>query len=99
MEGLGRLLRLDWPAHPDLGTTTLNVGTIQGGEAGNVIAPAAHALLVFRIVTEPSLLLPLLDGVIADSILSYEIITSNSPQVLLWFTVCDSGTGNTTLDD
>ena len=51
------------------------------GEPGNVIAPAAHALLVFRIVTEPSLLLPLLDGVIADSILSYEIITSNSPQV------------------
>src|SRR5262249_42121124 len=46
------LRRLELPTDARLGATTLNIGLIQGGVATNVIAPAAEAQLLFRIVTD-----------------------------------------------
>ncbi|HMG32627.1 MAG TPA: M20/M25/M40 family metallo-hydrolase [Blastocatellia bacterium] len=40
------------PTDPTLGSTTMNVGLINGGVAGNVIAPEAEAELVFRVVSK-----------------------------------------------
>jgi acetylornithine deacetylase len=41
------------PSDPLLGPSTVNVGIINGGVAPNVIAPQAHAQVLFRIV-EPT---------------------------------------------
>lgn len=48
--------RLPLPANPLLGPTTLNVGTISGGRAPNVVADEARAEIMFRIVGDPSTL-------------------------------------------
>jgi acetylornithine deacetylase len=40
---------LKWEAHPVLGETTLNVGTISGGVAANVFAPSAEATVLLRL--------------------------------------------------
>ncbi|MFT5477396.1 MAG: acetylornithine deacetylase, partial [Planctomycetota bacterium] len=48
-----RLLESDWGHDVDLGPGTLNLGTIGGGVASNVVAPAAQAELMVRSV-EPS---------------------------------------------
>ena len=47
---LTELRTLDLPHDPDLGSTSYNVGTIQGGVAANVVPPSAEALLLFRTV-------------------------------------------------
>lgn len=46
--GLSRLEAAPLPDDPVLGTTTLNVGLIQGGLAANVIAPEAEATILIR---------------------------------------------------
>jgi acetylornithine deacetylase len=48
---LAELLQLDWPRDAVLGLTSVNIGSISGGVADNVIAPAAEARLMFRLVT------------------------------------------------
>jgi acetylornithine deacetylase len=42
---------MELPIDAKLGPSTLNIGLIKGGVATNVIAPAAEAELLFRIVT------------------------------------------------
>lgn len=49
---LADLGRTEFPAHPVLGATTMNIGSISGGVAANVISPQAEAELLFRVVTE-----------------------------------------------
>jgi len=39
-----------WPADPDLGDTTVNIGTIRGGEAANIVPAACTAELMVRLV-------------------------------------------------
>jgi acetylornithine deacetylase len=51
---------LTLPEDPQLGTTTINIGTIEGGVADNVMAPAAEARLMARLVTSPESLAELL---------------------------------------
>jgi acetylornithine deacetylase len=48
------------PSHPLLGETTCNIGTISGGIQANVIPDAAKAELMFRTVTETSVIKNLL---------------------------------------
>ena len=50
-----RLLEESWGQHPVLGPGTLNVGTIQGGVAANVVADRAEASLLVRTVEPPEL--------------------------------------------
>jgi acetylornithine deacetylase len=49
---LKNLLEHPWPKDATFGQSTLNVGRLNGGVAGNVIAPSAHADLVLRATTE-----------------------------------------------
>lgn len=50
LETLRRVERIAMPSHPVLGEMTLNIGTIQGGRAPNVIPDHAKAQLLFRTV-------------------------------------------------
>ncbi|HZU98138.1 MAG TPA: M20/M25/M40 family metallo-hydrolase [Planctomycetota bacterium] len=51
LDALEKIRKEPWPTDPELGPTTINVGTIAGGVAANVFAPAAEAVLVFRLVS------------------------------------------------
>lgn len=46
--------RIDWPEDPVLGRGTMNIGTIAGGRAPNVIADTAEAEVMIRLVGEPA---------------------------------------------
>jgi len=48
---LGELDALEWPRDELLGDTTVNVGSLAGGVADNVIAPSAEARMMVRLVT------------------------------------------------
>lgn len=48
-----RLLREDYGAHPVLGPSTLNIGTIKGGVAANVVAEHAECDIMIRAATGP----------------------------------------------
>ena len=51
VELLTELRTLALPSHPILGETTVNIGSLAGGVADNVIAPEATARLMVRLVT------------------------------------------------
>jgi len=50
LELLPTITRLDLPTDPVLGATTVNIGTIRGGTAGNIIPELAETELMFRLV-------------------------------------------------
>jgi len=50
LRALARLAALPLPADPTLGETTVNVGTIAGGRAANVVPDAARAEVMIRTV-------------------------------------------------
>jgi acetylornithine deacetylase len=50
VQALERVLALELPVNEDVGPSTLNIGVIQGGRAPNVIADAAEAHLLIRLV-------------------------------------------------
>ena len=51
------LRRVEWPVDPVLGRTHYIVGLITGGVAPNVVSPAAQAELMFRTVSDASLVM------------------------------------------
>lgn len=50
IEALHRLRAMPLPSDPEIGACTLNVGTIEGGRAPNVIPDHARAQLLYRLV-------------------------------------------------
>lgn len=50
VEALGRILHLPLPTLADVGPSTLNIGMVNGGHAPNVIADAAEAQILVRLV-------------------------------------------------
>ena len=58
---LSELEGLAYPSDPQLGETTMNIGSLHGGVADNVIAPWAEARLMARLVTSESELRPIID--------------------------------------
>ena len=53
-----------WPAAPEFGETTCNIGIIGGGAGANVIAPDARAELHIRLVTDAAPVRALLEGAV-----------------------------------
>lgn len=49
---LADLDHVPMPTHPILGATTINIGTLSGGVADNVVAPMAEARLMVRLVAD-----------------------------------------------
>ena len=54
LDALQRIRGFPLPVDPVLGPATLNIGTLSGGRAPNVIADEARAEIMFRTVTDPS---------------------------------------------
>lgn len=54
LDALAKIRAIDWPVHPILGPSTLNIGAISGGRAPNVIADHAKAELLIRLVDDPA---------------------------------------------
>jgi acetylornithine deacetylase len=50
VEALHRLRATKLPSDPEVGPCTLNIGTIEGGRAPNVISDKAQALLLYRLI-------------------------------------------------
>jgi acetylornithine deacetylase len=48
---LAELESMSWPSDDLLGDTTVNIGSLAGGVADNVVAPSAEARLMIRLVT------------------------------------------------
>ena len=63
---LAELEGLPLPEDPVLGRTTINIGTLSGGVADNVLAPWAEARLMARLVTPADELLELLRAWVRD---------------------------------
>jgi len=62
---LAEIRKLPLPNDSVLGKCTLNVGTISGGRAPNVIADEAHADLMFRTVGEPGTIRAAMQTIVA----------------------------------
>ncbi|MFN0084378.1 MAG: M20/M25/M40 family metallo-hydrolase [Blastocatellia bacterium] len=56
----------DWPVDPELGSTTYNIGTIQGGFKANVIPDKAACELMFRTIGPPDDLFQQITEVVGD---------------------------------
>lgn len=50
VEVLHRLRTMPLPSEPEIGPCTLNIGSIEGGRAPNVISDKARALLLYRLI-------------------------------------------------
>lgn len=75
-----------WPDDPELGETTLNVGLIEGGVAANVFAPAASAVVLFRLCAPVDAIQARIDELLAEvrfeGAVGQELISRNDPQRL-----------------
>ena len=52
LDNLQALRKVQWPTHPVLGPSTLNIGVLSGGPAANIIADHASASVVIRVVDD-----------------------------------------------
>ncbi len=68
LDVLNDLRRMHLPEDETLGATTLNIGLISGGVAPNVIAPAAQAEILMRVVSDVATLKKILEETVAGRI-------------------------------
>jgi acetylornithine deacetylase len=54
LDALNDLRRMPMPSDPLLGASTMNIGTIEGGRAPNVIPDHARAEILIRLVADPA---------------------------------------------
>jgi acetylornithine deacetylase len=65
LDVLGDVRRMPLPTDETLGVSTLNIGLIAGGVAPNVIAPAAEAEVLLRVVSNTDTLKKILEETVA----------------------------------
>jgi acetylornithine deacetylase len=53
LDALGAIRKIQLPSDAQLGPTTMNIGTISGGRAPNVVPDAAKAEIMIRLVGDP----------------------------------------------
>lgn len=66
LELLPTLHTLDLPSDRDLGATTVNIGTIHAGTAGNIIPELAEVELMFRLVSDVKALKRMVEKWVGD---------------------------------
>ncbi len=78
LEALAEIRRTDWGNDDRLGPATVNIGTLDGGVAENVVAPHANAGVFVRVVGKADDARQKLESILAgrDS-LSYEIVAES----------------------
>jgi acetylornithine deacetylase len=67
VKALGNILRVPLPSDPVLGESNLNIGTISGGHAPNVIADEARAEILIRLVGESAAIKENLERAVAGA--------------------------------
>lgn len=67
LDALARLRAVKWPTDPQLGETTVNIGTLDAGPGANIVPDHASAAVVIRVVSDlaetTALAMSALDGV------------------------------------
>lgn len=81
IDDLHRLLAHPWPTHPHFGPSTLNVGTLEGGQAPNVLASHARARCILRTTAPVDELTATVRGLLTDTT-ELDVRSSSSPQEL-----------------
>ena len=78
LTALDRIRQADWGESPLLGSATVNIGTVSGGVAGNVIAPHAESRVFVRLVGPVAEARATIDGIVnRETRLSYEVTTES----------------------
>ncbi|MEE9180385.1 MAG: peptidase dimerization domain-containing protein, partial [Vicinamibacteria bacterium] len=78
LDALQKIREADWGQSDVLGPSTVNIGTLSGGLAPNVIAPEAAAGVLVRVVGKASEVEAKLVEVLGDAPnLSYEVLSRN----------------------
>ena len=81
IEVLGELRETTLPKDSSLGESYLNIGTIEGGHAANVVADAASAQILIRSVVDSARYVEILEQVVADRC-QLEILKVSEPQTM-----------------
>ncbi len=80
LTALDQIRQANWGQNPRLGRATVNIGTISGGVAGNVMAPQAEARVFVRLVGPVAAARAALDEIVnGDARLAYEVTTESEP--------------------
>ena len=74
LDALENLRRVELPVDPLLGPSTMNIGTIAGGRAPNVIADSAKAEILVRVVGDPAPVRQSLAQVVGDRVELNEVL-------------------------
>jgi acetylornithine deacetylase len=74
LNALERLRKLELPSHPVLGPSTLNIGTIRGGRAPNVIPDEAVAEIFIRVVDDVTELRKQIEEVARPDVEAVEVL-------------------------
>jgi acetylornithine deacetylase len=74
LDVLQDIRRVPLPADPVLGPCTLNIGTISGGHAPNVVADSAHAEIMLRLVGDPAPLRKSIAAAVAGRVSVKEVL-------------------------
>jgi len=74
LDALERIRQIPLPVDELLGPSTLNIGLLSGGQAPNIIAEAASATLMFRLVADPEPLRAAVHQAAAGDVLDHEIL-------------------------
>jgi acetylornithine deacetylase len=75
LDALDAIRRMPLPEDPILGRTTVNIGTISGGRAPNIIPDAAMAELAIRLVGDGRNIDQTLRNAVGDGVMVREILT------------------------
>jgi len=75
---LHQFLQHDWPIDSKFGKTTANIGIIQGGRAGNVIADKAEASVVMRLSANKESILKEVKNIFTTPT-QLEVLTASNP--------------------
>ncbi|KAJ1368692.1 hypothetical protein KIN20_029945 [Parelaphostrongylus tenuis] len=78
---LNDILNYEWPSDAVLGSTTVNIGVIDGGQALNAWAENAHAKIFFRVTTSVADIREKLNSLVGGRA-SIEVTSYNEPVVL-----------------
>ncbi len=78
LDVLHDLRKADWPKSDMLGATTLNIGTIGGGRAANVVPDEAYADVLIRVVTDEQSMQTMVQDIVAGRV-ECRIISANDP--------------------
>lgn len=81
LECLHALMLEAWPGDPNIGPTLINIGTITGGSAANVLAEQAQASVMMRVATSVEAIKQRVQALTAPDV-TMEISTASDPQML-----------------